>query len=91
MDTVYKITNKVNDKSYIGYSSLGAKARWSQHCANAFRQNRKSKLYSAMRKYGKENFVVDVIYEGDDALSKENYFIIEFDTKENGYNMTDGG
>ena len=91
MDAVYKITNTVNDKVYIGYSSRGATDRWYQHCANAFKKSKKSKLYSAMRKYGKESFVAETIYEGKDALQKENDFIIKYNSKENGYNMTDGG
>jgi hypothetical protein len=44
-----------------------------------------------MRKYGKESFVVETIYEGKDALEKENDYIIEYNSKEAGYNMTDGG
>ena len=93
MDTVYKITNKENDKVYIGYSSRGATDRWYQHCANAFKKSKSSRLYSAMRKYGKESFVVETVYEGKDALSKENEFIIEYNSKDKvyGYNMTDGG
>ena len=91
MDTVYKITNTENDKVYIGYSSRGATDRWYQHCANAFTRSKKSKLYSTMRKYGKESFVVESIYEGKDALYKENDYIVEYNSKENGYNMTDGG
>ena len=91
MDAVYKITNTVNDKVYIGYSSRGATDRWYQHCANAFKKSKKSKLYSAMRKYGKKSFVVETVYEGKDALEKENDYIIEYNSKEAGYNMTDGG
>ena len=93
MDAVYKITNTENDKVYIGYSSRGATDRWYQHCANAFKKSKRSRLYSAMRKYGKESFVVETVYEGKDALSKENEFIIEYNSKDKdcGYNMTDGG
>jgi group I intron endonuclease len=91
MDAVYKITNTVNDKVYIGYSSRGATDRWYQHCANAFKKSKRSRLYSAMRKYGQESFVVESIYEGKDALHKENDYIVEYNSKENGYNMTDGG
>ena len=93
MNVVYKITNIENDKVYVGYSSRGATNRWYQHCANAFKKSKKSRLYSAMRKYGSESFVVKTIYEGKDALQKENDFIIEYNSKNEdyGYNMTDGG
>ena len=93
MDAVYTITNRINQKVYVGYSSRGATNRWYQHCANAFKKSKKSRLYSAMRKYGSESFVVKTIYEGKDALQKENDFIIEYNSKNEdyGYNMTDGG
>jgi len=85
---IYKITNKVNNKCYIGFTGTTPKLRWYQHCANAFKKGKKSKLYSAMRKYGRDNFLVEELYCGDDALDKENFFIVECHAE---YNMTKGG
>jgi len=92
MECVYKITNTVNDRIYIGYTSKSMEHRWNQHCGRAYNRSfEKSKLYTAMRKYGKESFVVETIYEGKDALEKENDFIIKYNSKETGYNTVDGG
>ncbi len=41
-----------------------------------------------MRRDGKENFILETIYEGEDALQKENEFIVKYKAE---YNMTPGG
>lgn len=56
MYTVYKITNLVNEKCYIG-SSINIEKRWVQEKNNAFNPNSKSYKYPlscAFRKYGLE-------------------------------------
>jgi group I intron endonuclease len=88
MKYLYKIINTINGHTYIGFTSRSVSERYSSHKSNAFRQNRKSKLYSAMRKYGVDAFVVETIYEGEDALEKENDFISLYECE---YNMTKGG
>ncbi len=85
---LYKITNKINQHSYVGYTSRSIHERFSCHISNALVQNRKSKLYSAIRKYGRENFDIELLYEGNDALEKENEYIEKFKCE---YNMTKGG
>ena len=85
---LYKIKNQVNNKCYVGFTSTTPILRWYQHCANAYKRQKKSKLYSAMRKYGKESFVVSEIYYGEDALQQEQNFIISEKAE---YNMTLGG
>ncbi|MBH9580891.1 hypothetical protein DOS62_06615 [Staphylococcus felis] len=45
---VYKITNKINGKSYVGITTQGIKERFKQHCQS------KSCVGNAIRKYGKE-------------------------------------
>lgn len=47
---IYKLTNAVNGKYYIG-SSVDIYKRWNQHQRRA-RQNTNEPLYSAIRKYG---------------------------------------
>jgi len=88
MHKLYKITNIINGHSYVGFTSRTITERYSSHKNNAFRQNKKFKLYSAMRKYGIESFIIEQIYEGNDALQKENYFIEYYNCE---YNMTKGG
>ena len=63
MNVVYKITNLVNQKSYIG-SSVRVEKRWQQHKNDAFNPNNEKynyPLYQAFRKYGLENFSFNVL------------------------------
>lgn len=51
-------------------------------------------LHNAIRKYGKENFTVEIIHKCDthqELDSLERYYISKYDTLNNGYNMTEGG
>lgn len=58
---IYKITNKINHKVYIGQTvQKNPKMRWYAHC-DYVRKGRKSYLYDSMRKYGIENFSWEVI------------------------------
>lgn len=94
---IYTIVNAVNGKIYVGYTSRKDPAwRWDVHVRDSKILNRP--LYNAMRKYGIENFVFDVIYcslEGDHTLSvMENHFIKEYHShisEKKGYNITWGG
>lgn len=93
---IYKITNKVNGKVYVGQTSYSAEQRFVGHCINAFELNCDYFLSKALRKYGKENFSVEVLKEVDtkkEANFFEKYFIKQFNSniREFGYNMTDGG
>lgn len=92
---IYKITNKINGKPYIGYTSTTLSERWNGHIKKMCNGiNRK--LYDAMRKYGIENFRIEEI-DRDDTATKEEWlqletlYIIVYDSVENGYNMTYGG
>lgn len=68
---VYKIVCLVNGKFYIG-SSRNINTRWYEHWDERERAKTKNQMmYDDMRKYGKENFRIYVIYEG------ENYKHIE--------------
>lgn len=91
---IYKITNQVNGKVYIG-QSVHIKARWQQHILNARNNKENTLLYNAMRKHGIENFSFEVIEECDKEKlnEREVYWISYYDSfnKEKGYNMTPGG
>ena len=85
---IYKITNKVNGKSYIGLSS-NIEERFKKH-----RQMQGEKvLYSAFQKYGIENFDFSIIELCSSELlsEREKYWIAYYDTYNNGYNATLGG
>ena len=88
---IYKITNKINNKVYIGKTN-DLKRRWAYHCSSLKNKKKMSYIAKAIQKYGKDNFIFDVIFCTDDAvlLSKKEYeFIIENDSLvPNGYNLT---
>lgn len=84
---VYKITNKLNGKIYIG-QSLNTQRRWKEHQAS-WVQN--SIINKAVRKYGPENFEIEILYKGENYNEKEKYFIEHFDSINKGYNLLPGG
>ena len=95
MGYIYKITNIVNGKIYIGKTIRKAEERWRGHLYQAFgkSQDRDSYVHRAMRKYGKENFKYEIIQEASNFLLNdlERYWIQKYDAVNNGYNMTLGG
>jgi len=88
--SIYKITNKVNDKVYIGFTQ-DVEKRWSNH-RNA-QYNRP--LYNSIKKYGIDNFIFEVIYQSYDRehtlLEMEPFFIAEYNSYNKGYNCVKGG
>ena len=92
--TIYKSTNLINGKSYIGVDSNWPK-RKAVHKYWAFTGNTQSHFYNALRKYGWNNFDWELVYQSKDYEHTfhvmENYFIKKYDSFNNGYNMTMGG
>ena len=91
---IYKITNLINQKAYIGKTTSTIEKRWKEHCQDyKRRQYEKRPLYDAMNKYGIENFSIEKIEEVDiNSLSeRETYWIGYYNTYKNGYNATLGG
>lgn len=95
---IYKITNRVNGKAYIGQSK-DIKRRWLEHRKVKDGYDRHSyPLYFAIDKYGIDNFEFEIIERcGVDELNnREIYWIDKCDTLVegmggNGYNLTKGG
>lgn len=92
---VYKVTNKVNNKVYIGITNKGAGARFKQHLFDA-EHGSQYRFHRAIRKYGKENFEVSIIAfcnNVDELKENEIKFISEYESMnpDKGYNMTEGG
>lgn len=88
---IYKITNKINNKAYIG-QSLNIETRWKQHIAN-INSDKDNTIYQALRKYGLNNFNFEVVEEcSENQLDeREIYWIAYYNSYENGYNMNRGG
>ena len=94
MAYIYKITNVINGKSYIGKTLSTIDERWNEHCSDSKkRKNEKRPLYSAMNKYGIDNFKIEQIEECNDDIvnGREVYWIEYFGTFKTGYNATIGG
>jgi group I intron endonuclease len=96
---IYKITNLVNQKVYIGQTQRRPSSRYANHCSAA-RNGSSNLLHSAIRKYGEENFSFEVLdltatsaKELDQLevnyVSKFKSYVLYPDS--NGYNMTIGG
>lgn len=93
MPYIYKITNQLNNKSYIGKTThINPNRRWNEHLSERNQERSQNRaLYRAMNKYGVENFVFSVIEETDNIEEREAFYIQYFDTYHNGYNETLGG
>lgn len=61
MGFIYKITNDVNGKVYIGKTLNTVESRWKEHCHDKDRRNMENRpLYRAMNKYGLEHFSIEI-------------------------------
>ena len=93
MGYIYSITNKINNKKYIGKTEYNNPIkRWQEHLRDSKRFDRP--LYKAIRKYGKENFIFEVLFSdlyGEELCEKEVETIKNYGTYHNGYNATLGG
>lgn len=89
---IYKITNIINNKSYIGQTVTSTKRRWILHKSEAKTDD--THFHRAIRKYGAESFVIEILEELDDIEflnERERFWIMHFDTYNNGYNSDEGG
>lgn len=95
MPYIYKIKNNINDKVYIGKTSLTVEARWKQHKEDYLSSTKEHRpLYAAMKKYGVENFSIECIEEvltDEIACEREKFWIEFFGSFKFGYNATLGG
>lgn len=92
---VYKITNKITGKIYIGITNQGSGARYRHHWYES-RIGEPSPIHRSMAKYGEDNFTLEIIdfaetYE--ELKEKEKFWIKEFNSTDRniGYNLTEGG
>lgn len=102
MTYIYKITNKLNNKVYIGQTRYFIQHRWEQHVYSSLSNPNNCEynflLHKAIRKYGKENFLIEqieCIINEEETNLKERYWIKYYNScvlnDGYGYNMTYGG
>lgn len=92
---IYKATNKINQKSYVGKTEKTFEERMSAHLTDA-KRDKGFAFHAAIRKYGEENFVWEIvednIVEEEILNQKEEYYIALYESfGPKGYNMTKGG
>lgn len=95
---IYKVTNKVNGKIYIGQTKSSLEKRKQAHfqAAKEYKKKEKTqtKFYNAINKYEKENFIWEKIDKAENincANKKEEFWIKYFDSYKAGYNTLKGG
>lgn len=94
MGYIYKITNKVNNKVYIGQTIRTIEERYQRHLVEAKRHTNRP-LYDSMNHYGYDNFSVEQIVEApeEELNALEAFYISYYNsaTSTFGYNLTLGG
>lgn len=95
MTGIYKITNQVNGKIYVG-QAVDIQKRWKRH--RSVYKNPKAReydyhIYRGFRAYGIDNFKFEIIEEclESELNDREKYWIAYYDSYRNGYNETEGG
>ena len=91
---IYKITNKLNNKVYIGQTIQKPIERFYQHCAKKCdKYILNMVIHKAIFKYGKDNFTFEVIEEvpKQQLNEREEYWIKYYNSYTDGYNSTKGG
>lgn len=89
---IYKITNLINNKIYIG-QSINIEKRWEEHRRSVNYINNHTynyPLYRAIRRYGLNNFTFEIIEECNinELTEKEQYWINYYNSiVPNGYNQ----
>ena len=94
MGHIYKITNTLNNKIYIGQTVKTVDKRFQQHKNNSNKDYfSQIVLYKAFKKYGIENFICEEIEEIPNELldEREKYWIEYYNSYFEGYNSTLGG
>ena len=89
---IYKITNIQNNKIYIGQTIRPVKDRFNRHINDALNNIIDTHFARAIRKYGKENFnieIIDCAQSQEELNKKEQYWIQFYNSVKEGYNETD--
>jgi group I intron endonuclease len=94
MAIIYKITNQLNSKCYIGWTSQPLEKRWDQHKKTAQKNQDNRPFYNAIRKYGIDVWnleTLEILPTKEIAKQQEVHYIKLFESYDTGYNATLGG
>ena len=90
---IYKIKNIINSKEYVGCTITTLKKRFEGHAWRCINSDSNTKFCNSIRKYGIENFNIELIEVCDVKViyEREKHFINQFNTFNIGLNSTIGG
>lgn len=89
---IYKISNTINDKVYIGQTIRPIEQRFQRHINDAVNSVLDTHLARAIRLYGPDKFFIeqiDTATSQEELTYKEHKYILEYNSVENGYNETE--
>jgi group I intron endonuclease len=95
--TIYKITNNINTKIYIGQTIQDINLRWNSHKSLLRKGNHPNDyLQASWIKYGEDSFIfeiLEIITDVEILNDRESFWIGKFNSinKEKGYNLQSGG
>lgn len=90
---IYKVTNKIDQKIYIGATTATLEARKNDHISKS-KGAKKTKFQEAIGTFGPDAFtweIIDSTTTIDDLASKERFYIDKYNSKDDGYNEDVGG
>ena len=95
MAIIYKITNKVNGKIYIGFTTKTLEERWKWHVSCSI--SPKYIFHKSIKKYGSDSFYREILSESDNeefllkVMEPQYIAMYQSNNRDYGYNMTSGG
>ncbi len=89
---IYLASNLITDKRYVGQTTKTLSERKAKHLQNS-QTDLNNRFYQAIRKHGIDSFEWEILEEADQVNldEREIYWIKEFNSLYEGYNMTVGG
>lgn len=91
---IYKVTNTISEKIYVGQTVQTLHSRRIKHESNSRKEKPSGHFCKSLKKHGFCDFkweVVQPCVDKEEMNSMECYYIKEFDCYKNGYNETRGG